>query len=191
MLLSIVVEKHFISTILELLNVISMNSQLIYSIYTIDKTTEGGRWSPHIVFTHLSVDWIHVDQYASTPLGWTICFLLMMPGLIKIFTRNTWLYVLCTQMFKWDGLWWPSLFRHICPAMDVRNDWHAANLPYKCVCGNKSNEFWMWSEYISMQHFRQIPYAFSRKFLETQNLTYFTKWKWRQKKENQHAKTII
>ena len=111
------VEKHFIAVILELLNLISMtpiiNQQYIF-IVRIDRgmsLTKMWRviadrllWCCRICLSneYRSRDrrrnpW--VGQYVS--YWWSI-----------VWFRNIRLYMICTRMCSWDGLWWIALSRH-------------------------------------------------------------------------------
>ena len=57
-----------------------------------------------------------------------------------------WLYVICTQMSNWDGLWWSALMDTGCHVLVVRNDWHTPNLPYWCVCNDTAPGIFLFSD---------------------------------------------
>ena len=98
--------------ILELLNVYQWYPQLIYSIYIIVQRgvsltrlrrlgADRLPWCKHIC---LSIEYIGrgigIKSYGQYVSSWWCPVWL-----------GYWLYMICTQMSYWDGLWWPALYR--------------------------------------------------------------------------------
>ena len=107
--------KHLMSAILESGNVHQWYPQLIYNIYTIVQRGVSLTRPRRLGADHLPWSW-HIClsiEYRSRNRQWNLWTL---SDYVSSWWCPVWLryrlYMICTRMSNWDGLWWPALYGH-------------------------------------------------------------------------------